>query len=165
MTPDDKKIEENLKNEIVHGKPLDRTHPGFSNLTPLDGKKFDQLQDKKQKEGGNLDDPKLKNQLNDLQEMMKGSDPIDENHAGFKENLTPLQQDSFKELKKSKDQLSPEENQKFDQLRDQIANGQPLDVNHPGVNHLTPRQQLNLKSMLRRRNNGDTLPDDDVKIL
>lgn len=105
MSPDDKNVHDGLKNEIVHGKPLDKTHPGFSNLTPLDAKFFDALQNQKQQDGGSFNDPEKKNSLNNLQEMIKGADPIDETHPGFRDNLTPLQQDAFKELHKAKDQL------------------------------------------------------------
>lgn len=46
-----------------------------------------------------------------------------------------------------------------------ISDGKPLDVTHPGINNLTPRQNQNLKKILARRTPDQPLdPKDKVKL-
>ena len=42
-TPKEAQFEEELKNLIVHGTPLDATHPGIINLSPLQEDQLNRL--------------------------------------------------------------------------------------------------------------------------
>ena len=97
LTPDERVLEEKLKNLIVNGVPLDKNHEGIQNLSPNQEEQFRKIEAKKE-QGYDLK-PEEKNQLNGLQELLRDGDPIDERHAGTA-NLTPLQQDRFKDLLK-----------------------------------------------------------------
>ena len=56
---------------MAHGKPINRLHPGISNLTTEEIKKFDALQSQKLRVGGQFTDQGLKDQLSQLQEKIR----------------------------------------------------------------------------------------------
>lgn len=133
-------MDDKLKNLIAHGKPLNRTNPAFENLSPAEAEQFDSIVAQKKKRMGKMIDPEQKQQLNDLQEKIRDGTPINEQHPGFSENLTPNQQDEFEDLAQKKEEpLAPEEKAKLDFLKNLIAHGQPLDLSHPGLLNLTPK--------------------------
>lgn len=65
--------------------------------------------------------------------------PVDPSHPNFKKNLTPLQIDEFLKLANVKGKLKPQEAQKLDALKDRVVHGEPLELQHPGFDNLTPR--------------------------
>ena len=151
---------------MASGKPLNKEHPCIQNLSPTETEKFDALQRQKARRGGKLTDPNLKDKLSDLQSKIRDGDPIDENSPGFKENLTPNQQAEFKDLtKQDKKPLNLEEEMKLDNLKKQISGGLPLDVTHPGLDNLIPRQQEDLKKILDKSKQGQPLEPDEKKHL
>jgi len=77
-----------------------------------------------------------------LQEKIREGEPIDENHPGFDLNLTPNQQEQFKDIVHNGGDgpKDPEDEEKLDDLKKVISDGLPLDVTHPGMENLIPRQ-------------------------
>ena len=98
LTPREKALDDKLKNIMATGLPINKEHPGIPNLWPPELEKYDALERQKKRRKGKLTDPDLKNQLSDLQKKIRDGAPIDENHPGFEENLTPNQQNEFLNL-------------------------------------------------------------------
>ena len=72
---------------------------------------------------------------------------IDENHPGWK-NLVPKERRLFKRLrsKDDDDELSQQEKVDFENLKDIIRNGTPVDENHPGWKTLIPKEKRRWKN-------------------
>lgn len=88
LTPEELILDEQFKNTIVNGVPLDQNHKGIVNLSPLQEEQFLQFESKK--EQGKELTKKEKDQLNTLQELLKNGKPVDETHEGSNICLTPL---------------------------------------------------------------------------
>ena len=139
LSPEERMLEDKLKNCIVTGVPLDRNHEALqTSLSPVQEEQYLKYEAKKDK-GDELNHDE-KNQLNSLQELLKSGIPIDGRHPG-QENLTPLQQDTFVSLlDKSRNSglLVPEEEKSLKRLKTQMVHGERLDTDHSGMSHLTP---------------------------
>ena len=61
--------------------------------------------------------------------------------------------------------IGPEAKKVLNDLKNKVAHGKPIDTNHEGMSHLTPSQQTAVKGLLRRRKNGEKLPQSDKKTL
>ena len=65
---------------MTQGAPINREHPGISNLTTEEVKKFDALQRQKVRVGRQLTDQGLKDQLSQLQEKIRDGAKVEETH-------------------------------------------------------------------------------------
>ena len=97
---------------------------------------------------------------------MNNPTPIDENHPGWN-NLIAPEKDRFKELRaqEDEDELPYDEEQEFEELKDVIRNGRPMDENHPGFDNLNPKMQKRLKNNNRKQLNGKDLTPEESKDL
>ena len=80
------------------------------------------------------------------------------------DNLTPNQQDVFKKLLR-RPKLSKNDDKTLGDLKNSVVHGEPLDGDHPGMSHLTPRQQNTLKDILAKKNDGKPIVPKDRQTL
>ena len=85
---------------------------------------------------------------------------IDENHEGFK-NLLPNEQKKFRQLKDKGEDLTPQEEEMLEKLKDIIKNGRPIDENHPGWDNLNPREKAKFRKFAEMKLNGGPLNPGD----
>lgn len=75
---------------------------------------------------------------------MKHGRPLDDEHRGF-ENLSPQQQEKFKDLLEKKEGggwFSPDDTAELNGLEEAMLNGKPIDKYHPNFNkNLDPAEQ------------------------
>ena len=63
--------------------------------------------------------------------------------------MTDLEQDQFISLQsRDFDSFTPEEREKYNKLISEIINGKPLDLTHPGVDNLSPKEVEELQNLL-----------------
>ena len=64
--------------------------------------------------------------------------------------MTDLEQDQFISLQgRELDSFTPEEREKYNKLISEIINGKPLDLTHPGVVNLSPKEVEELQNLLK----------------
>ena len=135
LSPDAQKKLDELKNQIVHGKPLDTSHGGMCHLTHAQKETLSSLLSKRTYITGPLpaDDKKI---LQNIQNLMLNGAPLDEDHPGYKK-LSPKDQHAFKELTRNH---KIEDTEKLDRLLGAIQLGSgPYNMQHEGIHNLTDR--------------------------
>lgn len=63
--------------------------------------------------------------------------------------MTDLEQDQFISLQgREIESFTPEEREKYNKLISEILNGRPLDLTHPGLENLSPKEVEELQNLL-----------------
>lgn len=59
--------------------------------------------------------------------------------------------------------LTPEEEAEYENLKDIIRNGRPIDENHPGFENLNPEQKKRFKELYQLRESGQPLNAEQLR--
>lgn len=85
--PSQKKELNSLQEKVLDGNPIDATHPGMANITPVLQETFKLLLDKKKNDPNGLSPPQQE-KLKDLMNRIAHGIPLNKEHPGMS-HLTP----------------------------------------------------------------------------